>query len=110
MYDPLIEMAGTIAVPVECRIPWGEEEFDKASGTRCSTPWLRADAQHYSQLPASTYAQRCGHQDLWRLRRTVLAQGRAVLTIRRAGQSRDADIDACTDTGVPAGATRKLLP
>ncbi len=40
----------------------------------------------------------------------VLARGRAVRTICRAGQSRDADIDACTDTGVPARVTRKLLP
>ena len=32
VYDALIEAAGKITVPVEYRIPWDDEEFDRASG------------------------------------------------------------------------------
>jgi hypothetical protein len=32
VYDALIEVAGMITVPVEYRIPWDDEEFDRTSG------------------------------------------------------------------------------
>jgi hypothetical protein len=32
VYDALIEAAGKITVPVEYRIPWDDEEFDRTSG------------------------------------------------------------------------------
>jgi hypothetical protein len=38
VYDALIEVARKITVPVQYRIPWDDEEFDRTSGSRCSTP------------------------------------------------------------------------
>ena len=67
---------------------------------------LRANASRRTGISASTDANRLDHQDLDRLRRTVLAGGRVVGAVGRAGFARHGHHRRLHRHGQPRGAVR----